>query len=461
MYRKPYFRHRSFTCLLLCQLFIFSVKAQDNAIYSFQQDDTLIRKNFLEQSLKKKEDALKSPDKTFASDYKKIYRQQFDEIAELWKSDRVVTAPAVHRYLQTIVQEITARNPSLAKIDARVVFSRDWWPNAYSMGDGSIAVNAGLFVYLGNEAELAFVICHELAHYYLDHSGKAIRKYVETINSTAYQAELKRLSTTEFRKNQQLDSLSLNTIFSRRRHMRANEAEADRFAFSLLKNTKFSTEGIRSCLQLLDSIDNASLFQPLKLEQVFSFNDYPFRRKWTQQESMIFSEMDQQEKDDKRTDSLKTHPDCRLRIDMLKDSIAQTAGAGTAFAVDENLFHKLKAEFHYEIAEQCYRDEQLSRNLYYNLLLLQSPLYKRTAVFSIARCLNLIYDKQKDHKAGLAIEKETPGYPTEYNLLLRMLDRLRLEEIANLNYQFCSRYAAEMKDYPGFIKEGQKAQLRK
>ncbi|MCG2613709.1 M48 family metallopeptidase [Terrimonas sp. NA20] len=461
MYRKPYFSRRSFACVLIYQLLVFSVNAQDNAIYSFQQDDTLVRKGYLEQSLKKKEDVIKNSDKTFASDFKKVYQEQFEEIAGLWKSGRVVTAPAVHQYLQSIVQEIISRNPPLANIDARIVFSRDWWPNAYSMGDGSIAVNAGLFVYFNNEAELAFVICHELAHYYLDHSGKAIRKYVETINSTAYQSELKRLSTTEFRKNTQLDSLSLNNIFSRRRHMRANEAEADRFAFSLLKNTKFSTEGIRSCLQLLDSIDNATLFQPLKLEQVFHFNEYPFRKKWVQKESMIFSEMDQKESEDKRTDSLKTHPDCRLRIEMLQDSIAQTAGAGTSFVVDRNIFHKLKTEFHYEIAEQCYRDEQLSRNLYYNLLLLQSPQYRRTAVFSIARCLNLIYDKQKDHKAGLAIEKETPGYPAEYNLLLRMLDRLRLEEIANINYHFCSYYAAEMKDYPGFVKEGQKAQVRK
>lgn len=454
---------RKIVCFTLLLLIYFSFNAGAQSVYSFQQDDSVLKRGYYQQTIQKKEKLFRSFRKEYAADYGKVYEEQFREIGELWQSSRAVTAPAAHSYLQALVTEIISHNPSLRDIDARVVFSRDWWPNAYSMGEGSIAVNAGLFVYLNNEAELAFIICHELAHYYLDHSGKAIQKYVETINSSAYQAELKRLSRETYRVNQQLDSLTQGFLFSSRRHTRAHEAEADRLAFSLLKNTRFDCNGIKTCLQLLDKIDSSALFQPLKLDQVFNSPEYPFRKKWIQKETMIFSELGENESGftQKEKDSLKTHPDCEKRIALLNDSLQQVAGKGVTFLVDEQQFRRLKEEFFFEISEQCFREKQLSRHLYYSLLLLQSPIYKETAIYSVTRCLNLLYDKQKEHQLGLTVDKEEKGYPEEYNLLLRMLDRLRLDEFANINYQFCVRHAAEMKNFPPFIQEARKAQQRK
>src|SRR5690606_19405430 len=107
----------------------------------------------------------------------------------------------------------------------------------YSMGDGSIAINAGLFVYLDNEAELIFILCHEIAHYYLDHTNSSIKKYVETVNSDEVQKELKRLSKTQYRVNQQLEELTKAFTFNSRRHSRERETEADRMAFQFMKNT--------------------------------------------------------------------------------------------------------------------------------------------------------------------------------------------------------------------------------
>jgi phage tail protein X len=181
--------------------------AQLQPVYPFQKDDTLLRKSYYEQSMKKKSVLLGAVKKEDAGDYKKIYDDQFKEIGELWQSSRPVTAPEVQGYLQAVVQKILAANPELKEKETRIVFSRDWWPNAYSMGEGSIAVNAGLLVFLDNEAELVFVLCHELAHYYLDHTQKAIKKYVETINSDAFQKELKRLSKTEYGANRHWKTL--------------------------------------------------------------------------------------------------------------------------------------------------------------------------------------------------------------------------------------------------------------
>lgn len=434
--------------------------AQLSTVHSFQEDDTLLRKAFHEESLRKKKQLISSTEKKLAADYKKIYEEQFDAIADIWKGSRSVTSADAYGYLQAVVKKITAANPEIIVTDARVVFSRDWWPNAFSMGDGTIVINAGLLIYLDNEAELAFIVCHELAHYYLDHTAQAIKKYVETINSEAYQSELKRLSKTEFRANQQLEQLAKTIAFNRHSHGRDRESDADRFAFMFMKRTGYDCNAIRSSLKLLDKVDDSVFHQSAQLETIFNFDDYPFKKRWVQKESSIFSQLKEDDSplSEKEKDSLKTHPDCNKRIAMLEDSIVAAGNAGKEFVVDATIFNKLKKEFILEITEQCFREKKLSRNLYYSLLLLQKEEHKAYAVYSIARCLNEIYINQRDHKLGLMLDTENKGYREDYNLLLRMLNKLRLEEIANLNYYFCSRYRSFMNADKGFEEEGRKAQ---
>jgi len=436
----------------------FAVQSQ--SVYSFQKDDTVLRKNYYDQSVKKKELLLASAAKEKAKEYKNIYEQQFEAIDELWKSSRPVTSPEAHAYLQSIVKKIIAANPELKETDARVVFTRDWWPNAVSMGDGTIAINAGLVIYMNNEAELVFVLCHELSHYYLEHTQKAIRKYVETVSSDAYQSELRRLSKTTYGANKQLEELAKSMAFNSRRHSRDNEAAADRQAFLFMKKTGYDCGAIKTCLELLDKVDDSLLHKPLDIQQAFNFTEYPFKKKWIQKESAIFSQVDDNSSlSKKEKDSLKTHPDCARRILLLIDSIQSTPGK--KFLVNEKLFNQLKEDFFPEITEECYRERNLSRNLYYSLLLLEAQDNTSGAIYSIARCLNQLFDYQKNHKLGLTVEIEDKGYPEDYNLLLRMLSRLRLEEIASLNYYFCSHRLPEMKDYPGFEEEMNKARKRK
>jgi Peptidase family M48 len=365
--------------------------------------------------------------------------------------------------LQSVVQKIIAANDELKKTDARVIFSRDWWPNAFSMGDGTIAINAGLMVFLDNEAELVFVLSHELAHYYLDHTGSAIKKYIETISSESFQKELKRLSKTEYGTNRQLEELSKTFAFSSRKHTRENETAADRLAFSFMKKTGYDCGAIKTSLELLDKIDDSLLYKPLALQQALNFNEYPFKKKWIQKESSIFSQLDENDSPltPQEKDSLKTHPDCTKRISLLHDSI-QTGLTGKKFLVNEATFKQLKKDFFIEMTEQCYREKNLTRNLYYSLLLLQAKENIPVAVYSIARGLNQVYEYQKNHQLGSKIDKESKTYPEEYNQLLRMMEQLRLDEIANLNYHFCKQYEPEMKGYAGFDEEMNKVkQLRK
>ena len=451
------------TAFLLLFILTKAAIGQLQPVYSFQKDDTILKRNYYQQSLKKKDSYLSSVTKENTADYKKIYDEQYELIKDLLTTTRSVTSPEAHGYLQSVLKKIVSANNELNGLDVRVVFSRDWWPNAYSIGDGTIMINAGLMVYLNNEAELAFVLCHELSHYYLKHSGKSIKKYIETLHSEEFQKELKRLSKEQYRVNQQLEKLAKSMVFDSRSHSRNNEAEADLQAFNFLKRTGYDCHAIISSLEILDRIDDSSLYRPLDIEQVFSFADYPFKKKWVQKESAIFSQLDENESplSQKEKDSLKTHPDCSKRILTLNDSVQSIKTQGKRFLVDENLFDKLKKDFFIEMTEQCYRDDNLSRNLYYSLLMVQANENIPVAVYSVARCLNKIYENQKKHSLGEMISGEDRKYSTDYNLLLRTLSRLRLDEITAINYHFCKQYYEQVKGYPGFKDEIKKLQEQK
>jgi hypothetical protein len=124
--------------------------------------------------------------------------------------------------------------------------------------------------------------------------------------------------------------------------------------------------------------------------------------------------------------------------------------------VNEAFFNELKKQFFAEITEQEYRNDNLARNLYYSLLMLQKGENIPLSAYSIARDFNILYQRQKDHKLG-DISRENRYYAADFNLLLRMIDRLKLEEIAMLNYYFCKKYEAQMSGYKEFAVEMQKA----
>jgi Zn-dependent protease with chaperone function len=439
------------TILTALLFFCITATAQLQPVYLFQQDDTVLKREYYNKALQKKSSLIANLPKEYNKDYKKAYNEMFTTAKDLLLSTRSVTEKKAHDFIQAVAAKIIQGNPELQKLDIRIVFSRDFAPNAFSVGDGTIALNGGLFVYLNSEAEMAFVLCHELAHYYLAHSMKRINRYVQVANSDSIKKELKRLSKQEYKVGEQLEKLLKELTFDIRRHSRTNEEEADKMGLQFLKKSGYNGRGFISVMQVLDKIDDTTLLAPLHLTQTLSMTGHVFNERWIKKESSIFAGVKSEDSEGlsaREKDSLKTHPDCMKRMALLQNEAEQIQGA--SFSVNESLFKQLKQEFVPEIIEQVYRDENISYNLYLCLQLLQAGKHIPFAISSIGRNFNLIYKKQKEHTLGLMIDTENKKYSENYNLLLRMLNRLRLPEIADLNAAFCTHYQKEMKEYTGF-----------
>ena len=162
----------------------------------------------------------------------------------------------------------------------QIVLKKDAVPNASCTGEGTILINMGIISKMETEGELAFIICHEIAHYTLNHVDNAVLKYINYINSRSTQDELVKIRHGEYNKTERAVKLLKGMLYSGRKHGRLNEHQADSQAVAYLKNTIYPPYVAINCLQKLDSIDIEKTPVDLNLKNIFNCQDYPFKDRW-------------------------------------------------------------------------------------------------------------------------------------------------------------------------------------
>lgn len=317
------------------------------------------------------------------------------------------------------------------------------------MGEGTILFNISLFNRLKNESQAAFVLCHELSHYFLNHSNQNIDRYVNTLYSDEMQRELKSISKQEYGKNAKLQGLTKGLLFRSRRHGREYEKAADSMAIVLMKNTQFDVKEALTCLALLDSVDSDKYKYPLSLEKRFSFPGYPFKKSWLEkEESLSFTE---EVEDEKTIDSLRTHPDCTQRISYLKPIIATLQqNQAKLFITNEENFNRYKSNFDLEIIQWCYNSKRVGRALFYTLQMLEAQPDQPYLHLMVVKCLNKLYEAQKNHHFGNYVDLPGKDKNAEYDQLLQFLQNLRLKDIATLSFKYLEMYNEQVKLLPDY-----------
>src|SRR5438105_6959348 len=67
-----------------------------------------------------------------------LYKARYDAIKEKFEDKEIITSAQANNYIQLLYSEILKYNPVLQNLQTRVIFVRDFWPNAASMGEGTI-----------------------------------------------------------------------------------------------------------------------------------------------------------------------------------------------------------------------------------------------------------------------------------------------------------------------------------
>lgn len=182
-----------------------------------------------------------------------IFSESKEFINELATTGYLINDTAVVAYLKSILDKV--KPEELSGYENNVYLMRTPEVNAFCLGDGSIVVCLGLLMLMENEAQLAYILSHELAHFIERHSYKN-ELFIKRFNA------------------RKLDNKSVKTALSDLSI--SHEKIADSLGLVLYKKTNYDQFSAAKSLDLIpreDTTFNGSLFIRMLLPE-------KFRKKW-------------------------------------------------------------------------------------------------------------------------------------------------------------------------------------
>lgn len=378
------------------------------------------------------------------------YKNRFEYYKSSIEDGKFLIGGSIEKYLNTLLQQVLSANPSInPKIQLFV--SRSTVPNAYSTGDDNIIVNIGLLNKVQNDAEIVFVLCHELAHQVLEHTKVGLYAKAEKYTNKDFVKSLNKTLKEEYNVKQKLEDLIMPSLISDMRFNRQEELAADSVGFVFFTKTKFDKHAALSTIELLDSIDLFYDREPLALSQVLNCPDYPYRAKWEPEEHHSSLMVIEDEKD-VLEDSLKTHPDCKVRKEaILRQFQDNKVAVGTLFMTDSFAFRGLCMDAESENINSMFLRQNMGRMMFYayhSMIEYPENLFARVYLaFGFSRLSHL----QKKHKVGTEFPLPKNDYEINYNKMLNFINNLNREEATNLGYCMLRPVQESLKKYEDYL----------
>lgn len=310
-------------------------------------------------------------------------------------------------YLGGIADRLLVDDPEL-RSSIRIYATRLAIPNAAAWRNGVVFFNMPLFSYMESEAQIAYVLAHEITHYKNKHILQRYKKKMDLQKSIIN------------------NSKEVNKLFELMRFSRENELEADREAFDMLLKTDYAPSEALGALKQLKEINTSSVYFNGNIESLFNLPDslYEFHQRC---DSMEFDSLDEVEEE---SDSLSTHPN----IDMRMAEIIQKMGAlpdaekGELFLDSKERFEKIKDMAYFEQIQNMYERSSYVPTMYSSLRM--ASYYPRNAFLqeSVAKSLYWIVKITKEGNRK-SIVPDPDNYAGTYAMFLCFF---RLKNIKNL-----------------------------
>ncbi|MGB5980707.1 MAG: M48 family metalloprotease [Nonlabens sp.] len=247
---------------------------------------------------------------------KKFYKNLDESLIKGLKDKRYWFDPKTSNKLDQILEVVYSSNPDLHKDKHLWLVSNSAFPNAGCYGNGIFTVNAGLFLTQLSEGEIAFIVCHELAHLILNHSLEKISNHVVKINSKEVKEKISSAKRKRYGSTRAglliYDELRVDLL----EHSKAMESEADSIGLELFEKTPYNVAYATNSLARLRDYKERLKKKPLLLDTVFNSAGYKFKPFWTKKETSLFSTDDINDYSLK-SDTIETHPGISSRVDKM------------------------------------------------------------------------------------------------------------------------------------------------
>ena len=369
-----------------------------------------IPKDFTTFTIEKIEEGQHNHEEEFSQlsrrNQKLFLRAVHQGIDEILRSGTVLFGDPVTEYINDLGKKIVGDDPALKNI--RFYTLKTNVVNAFSTNQGIIFVSQGLIAQVKNEAQLAFVLAHEIGHYIEKHVIIGFKENMELMNSPRSLSEkIKRYS-----------------IYSRDK-----EYEADRIGIKLYNRAGYNLSDLFSVFDLL-----TYAYLPFDLQEVPK--TYFNTSKLFLPESFFKKDLPKVNADDEYDDSRSTHPNIKSRRDQLQGEIKKYESWDTLIL--------LTSEEQFKYARALSRLEQVRNNLYesdyigamYNLFLLEDYFADNIHFvrYRAQAWLGLLSFKMSGRFSDIAISlKGIQGEQHQMHHVIRALNRRQLATLAIRN----------------------------
>lgn len=228
------------------------------------------------------------------------------QIEDILHSGRILYGDPITEYLNQIKKQILDANPEIMQ-DIRIYTLLSNEVNAFTFDNGIVIVTTGLVAQVQNEAQLAYILCHEFVHYDKKHS---ITGYVENRKVERGTGVYSSLSKDE-------------EDLVKFRFAKEQETEADEIGLTYYANTNYSYSTIEGVFDVL-------LYSYLPIDEIQFSRNYFSDAYYVIPDKMFLDTLTAIEAEEDYDDENATHPNIKKRKANVLSKIPEIVDQGRA-----------------------------------------------------------------------------------------------------------------------------------
>lgn len=340
-----------FIWVIVLVSWISSAQGQIFEDYRLLESTGLLSKDFTHSSLKKYEIACyqisKSLSKEMYQNKKHFYLQSTYLIDELLKSGKVLFNDPVTQYVNRVADNLLSDDEALRRA-LRFYVVKSPIVNAFATNDGIIFVNMGLLSQLETEAQLAFILAHEITHFTEKH---ALELYIASNQSP---------NIPIFSSQNPKQSILDDTQFSKEL-----EIQADKLGLNMIAKTPYSLESIESVFDILKyaylPFENKPFDKTFFETKHFKFPDHYF-----------LSDLNPVLGFTEQSEANSLHPSLNQRKNIVQQFRQQKNKYGQDFLLTKEKFKEIRTRARFELSYYYLNQNDYYKAIYNSYLLLKN-----------------------------------------------------------------------------------------
>jgi hypothetical protein len=267
------------------------------------------------------------------------------QINNILFSGKVLYGDVLTRYVNKVADIILENEPELKK-KLRFYVLKNSDLNAYSTQGGVIFVSVGLLAQIENEAQLAFILCHEVIHFRNNHNLDSYKKRQEMDEKKAGGIDVR------------------NRLSSILNYSKEHELEADREGLELFLKTPYSTKELNNLFDVM-------LYSYLPFDEIaFDSTYFNAGKMYILPGKYFLKTVADITAEEDMSDSMSSHPNIRKRREAIRELLlSKNHASGKPFMNTQETFEVVQRAARSELAIICLQDARFEEAFYNGYLL--------------------------------------------------------------------------------------------